>query len=230
MAPDLNKLMRQIAYHFNDMQLLQAALTHRSVTGNNNERLEFLGDSIINFIIAKTLYELYPKAREGHLSRIRANLINGDTLAELAREFDLGEYLQLGPGEMKSGGRKRTSILADAFEALIAAIYLDSDMLTCERLVIHWFSPRLQEEQVVEQLKDPKTRLQEYLQANKFPLPNYEIVDITGESHDQTFHTKCHVEGIDLVTTGSGSSRRRAEQVAAEAFLTQLFEKVSVDE
>lgn len=219
---DLLQLSEKLGYTFKDIQLLDAALTHRSVKPDNNERLEFLGDSILNFVIAEALYKKCPDATEGELSRMRANLIKGETLAELAIEFDLGHYLRLGVGESKSGGHRRSSILADAVEAIIAAIFLDSGISICRRKVLSWYHSRLNKPFLMKKLKDPKTRLQEHLQAKKFPLPDYTIDDITGEAHEQEFHVHCAVKGIEEITYGSGSSRRRAEQEAAENFLLFL--------
>lgn len=202
--------------------LLQAALTHRSVKGKNNERLEFLGDSILNFIIAAALYEKCPHAKEGELSRLRANLVNGEMLAEIAQEFELGQYLQLGPGELKSGGARRKSILADAFEAIIGAIYLDSNMLQCQEHVLSWYRSRLADFSQWETSKDPKTRLQEFLQGRKLPLPIYSVILIEGKAHHQHFKISCQVEGFSHITEGYGSSRRSAEQIAAQAYLDLL--------
>lgn len=217
------KLCKKLGYTFHHPALLQAALTHRSVKGKNNERLEFLGDSILNFIIAATLYEKCPHAKEGELSRLRANLVNGEMLAEIAQEFELGEYLQLGPGELKSGGSRRKSILADAFEAIIGAIYLDSDMKHCQERVLAWYQTRLTDFTRFEVTKDPKTRLQEYLQGRKLPLPIYNVISIEGKAHHQHFKVSCEVEGNSHITEGSGSSRRAAEQIAAQAFLDFLI-------
>lgn len=219
MKIDYNILCDKLGYHFNDKGLLYSALTHRSVDANNNERLEFLGDSIVNFLIAEALFHRFPKAKEGHLSRLRASLVKGETLAELAQELELGGYLSLGPGESKTGGHRRSSILADAIEAIIAAIYFDSDLETCRKLVLTWFESRLAKTSLDQNLKDPKTQLQEFLQGKKYPLPTYNIVKAEGEAHKQTFYIECVVEGISYTSEGVGSSRRRAEQEAAEIFL-----------
>lgn len=224
MGASLETLQQAINYHFEDVNLLHAALTHRSVRGNNNERLEFLGDSVINFIIAAEIYAMFPRAREGDMSRLRASLVKGETLAKVAKEFNLSEYLILGIGEQKSGGAYRASILADAVEAIIGAIYLDSDFETCQQKVLTWFADRLKNSSLKKNLKDPKTLLQEYLQAHKFPLPSYEIVKITGEAHAQTFYISCKVTGIETITEGIGASRRKAEQDAAEQLLVVLNE------
>lgn len=222
MRTDYSKFYQKLGYTFQDEQLIGAALTHRSVKGNNNERLEFLGDSILNFIIAEALYVRYENALEGELSRLRAALVRGDTLAAVAIELDLGNFLRLGPGELKTGGQRRGSILADGLEATIAAIYLDGGIKICTGLVLNWFADRLASVSKVAALKDPKTRLQEFLQAHKYPLPCYDITDTEGDSHNQTFTIKCQVDGLSLSSEGRGTSRRRAEQQAAKAFLEAL--------
>ncbi|MDE1460437.1 ribonuclease III [Spartinivicinus poritis] len=215
-------LFRKLGYSFEDESLLLLALTHRSYAGGNNERLEFLGDSIVNFIIAEALYQQFPQAKEGQLSRLRAKLVRGATLAKIAKEFGLGDYLRLGSGELKSGGFRRESILADALEALIGAIYLDNGLDTCRERVLAWFAPRLEKLSLDDTQKDPKTRLQEYLQAKQLALPVYEVVDIKGDAHDQTFTIECVVAGLAEKTKGIGSSRRGAEQEAARHALQQL--------
>ncbi|CAM4425780.1 MAG: Ribonuclease 3 [Legionellaceae bacterium] len=225
-------LSQKLGYYFQQSQLLNYALTHRSVPGNNNERLEFLGDSIVNFVIAKALYELFPTAKEGDLSRIRATLVKGDTLAELAQEFNLGDYLILGSGELKSGGFRRKSILADAMEAIIAAIYLDGGMDACQKCILRWYDSRLVS--VTEfvslkvPLKDPKTRLQELLQKKKLELPIYTITSIKGEQHEQIFHVTCQIEKYNYVTEGIGKSRRDAEQEAAKKYLDHLLDYIDI--
>lgn len=223
-SPTLKLLSKKLGHTFNDDSLLEAALTHRSVRGLNNERLEFLGDSILNFVIAEALYQAAPKAREGELSRLRASLIRGETLAQIAQEFQLGNYLRLGPGELKSGGFRRHSILADAMEAVIAAIYLDAGLTKCIELIRIWYKDRLQQGLAITlaEHKDPKSRLQELLQSKKLELPSYEVVAITGEDHAQIFHVRCRVTGLSLVTEGIGNSRRAAEQTAAQHFWESL--------
>lgn len=209
-------LCRRITYSFKDFSLLELAMTHRSVSGfKNNERLEFLGDSIINFIIAEELYRSYPQLKEGKLSRLRAQLVRGETLAELSRKYQLGDCLILGSGELKSGGFRRDSILADAFEALIGAIYLDSGLDKCQSLVLGWYSDLLANLLIDEPQKDPKTLLQEYLQAHKKALPIYKVSSMDGAAHEQVFTVECLVEGVEKPTLGTGSSRRQAEQEAA---------------
>ncbi|MFL1406101.1 ribonuclease III [Marinobacter sp. M1N3S26] len=220
--PDLDRLQRRIGYTFHDPELLMLALTHRSFGNQNNERLEFLGDSLVNMIIAEHLYHHFERAREGQLSRLRARMVKGVTLAEIGREFELGQYLRLGSGEKKSGGFRRDSILADAVESIIGAIYLDSGFDTCRQQVLHWFEKRLQRLDIQDTQKDPKTRLQEYLQSRQFPLPRYDVISVDGEAHAQTFHVSCALPSLDRQTTGVGSSRRIAEQQAARAALQQL--------
>ncbi len=216
---DLEQLSKRLGCKFSNNEILEKALSHRSVRGINNERLEFLGDSIVNFIIAEALFSKFPDEREGQLSRLRSTLVRGDTLAELAKEFELGEFIRLGPGEMRSGGQLRPSILADTFEAVIAAVYIDAGMEVCREKVLDWYSERLDKVSVDECHKDPKTQLQEYVQARGLPLPNYDLVQTTGAQHQQTFHIKCTVDGLDYEAQGTGTSRRRAEQVAAEDFV-----------
>ncbi len=218
----INQLAKKLGYTFNDISLLENALRHRSVRGSNNERLEFLGDSIINFVIAEALFERCPHAREGELSRLRAYLVCGETLAELAQEFYLGQYLQLGAGELKSGGAQRKSILADALEAIIAAIYLDSTMEICRQQILRWYELRLLNALQMNNPKDPKSRLQEYLQGKKLPLPAYVILAITGEAHQQSFEISCEIADLKVKTQGSGSSRREAEQQAAQKAIEVL--------
>lgn len=220
--PDLDELQRRIGYQFKQPERLLLALTHRSFGNQNNERLEFLGDSIVNMVIAEHLYQYFEKAREGQLSRLRARMVKGVTLAEIGREFKLGQYLRLGSGELKSGGFRRESILADAIESIIGAIYLDSDFYTCREQVLRWFEQRLKRLDIQDTQKDPKTRLQEYLQSRQFPLPNYDVISVDGQAHNQTFHVSCALPSLDRKTSGTGSSRRIAEQEAARNALKQL--------
>ncbi len=217
----IENLMQKLNYKFNNSTLLQAALTHRSVRGHNYERLEFLGDSLLNFIIAEALYHNFATGKEGDLSRLRASLVKGETLAEIAQEFCLGDFLRLGPGELKSGGFLRKSILADALEAIIGAIYLDSNFDICRQKVLNWFALRIKEIHLSLQ-KDPKTRLQEYLQSKHLSLPQYKILTVEGEAHAQVFHIECKVPGLQFVTKSVGESRRKAEQLAAEKYLDLL--------
>jgi len=220
--PDLNEVQRRIGYQFKQPERLLLALTHRSFGNQNNERLEFLGDSIVNMVIAEHLYDHFEKAREGQLSRLRARMVKGVTLAEIGREFELGRFLRLGSGELKSGGFRRESILADAIESIIGAIYLDSDFYTCREQVLRWFEHRLTCLDIQDTQKDPKTRLQEYLQSRQFPLPDYDVISVDGEAHNQTFHVSCALPSLDRKTSGTGSSRRIAEQEAARSALKQL--------
>lgn len=222
MQTDISKLCKNLSYQFKDCSLLRAALTHRSVCATNNERLEFLGDSIVNFIIAEIIYDKFPKATEGELSRLRANLVKGETLAEIAREVSIGQYLVLGPGELRSGGETRQSILADTLEAIIAAIYFDAGMKACQLAVLQLFAQRLQQASIQDELKDDKTQLQEYLQARRFPLPTYQVISAKGDAHKQIFEIECTVLGFDYSSRGSGTSRRRAEQVAAKRYLKEM--------
>lgn len=213
--------MKQIEYCFKDKALLLNALTHRSVGQHNNERLEFLGDAILGMVIADELFHRFPECAEGEMSRLRASLVKGVTLSELARDLSLGDYLKLGPGELKSGGFRRDSILADAFEAILAAVYLDSDLETCRDLILRQLATRLDKASPETIGKDPKTQLQEYMQARHLPLPSYDVTDVTGKAHAQTFTVECKIEDGDIVTA-VGSSRRKAEQAAASQLLEQL--------
>ncbi|KAB0302748.1 ribonuclease III [Vibrio fortis] len=222
MNSPIDKLERKIGYQFKDTDLIHLALTHRSAAGKHNERLEFLGDSILSFVIADDLYHRFPKVNEGDMSRMRATLVRGHTLAELGREFALGDYLKLGPGELKSGGFRRDSILADAVEAIIGAIYLDSDTETIRGIILSWYKTRLEAIQPGVSQKDPKTRLQEFLQGRRNPLPVYTVANIKGEAHNQEFTVECKVAGVDKPVIGKGTSRRKAEQAAAETALEQL--------
>jgi ribonuclease-3 len=219
---DLHKLYQKIGYHFKDAHLLEAALSHRSIGDDNYERLEFLGDSALNFIITAELFCRYPKTHEGELSRFRASLVNGISLAALAQEFKLGDYLRLGLGELRSGGFQRRSILADALEAIIGAIYLDAGFMACQQIVLNWFSTRLNNVSTLTIPKDPKTQLQEYLQAHKMALPNYKVISVKGEAHSQIFHIQCTIDEVEHKTEGRDSSRRAAEQQAAKKMLMLL--------
>lgn len=217
----LEALAERLEHAFSDLSLLRQALTHRSAASHNNERLEFLGDSLLNFIIAEALFANHTQLPEGDLSRLRAHLVKGDTLAQIAREIGLSDYLILGGGELKSGGYRRDSILADAVEAIIAATYLDAGMDACQDLVLRLYRDRLKDVDPKKMGKDAKTRLQEWLQKRKAPLPQYEVLKISGPAHDQTFHVACHVEGLPPFEASAGS-RRKAEQLAAEKALDKL--------
>ncbi len=215
----------RIGHPFRDPGLLRQALTHRSAGAPHNERLEFLGDSIVNLLVAEALFARWPKADEGALTRARASLVCESALAAMARALELGERLTLGPGEMKSGGHRRDSILADAFEAVVAAIYLDAGFEACRARVLPWFDAPMAAVPVGKPEKDPKTRLQEWLQARQKPLPVYELVSETGDDHARHFRVRCRLTDPDLTTEGEGSSRRLAEQQAAAAAIEQLDSK-----
>lgn len=220
--PKNSNLAQALGYSFVNPDLLHQALTHRSFGATHNERLEFLGDSILNLVIAEALYEKFPAAREGDLSRLRASLVKGDTLAEVARDFNLGTYLRLGDGELRSGGQERSSILADAVEAIIGAIFLDTGFQPAREIVRQWFNVRMSHMSLAIDEKDPKTLLQELLQGRKKPLPVYEVVNVQGESHAQIFIVSCVVAYLEFETTGVGSNRRAAEKEAAEKMLALL--------
>lgn len=221
MADFLAPLLEKIDYQFKDIELLKSALRHRSAGFPNNERLEFLGDAILSAIIAEALFHHHPEAAEGELSRMRSILVNGVYLAEVAKELDLGPYIHLGSGELKSGGQYRTSILADAFEAIVGAIYLDSNIETCRDCVLKWYHQRIDNLKEVGAAKDPKSRLQEWAQSHKFPLPIYQVT-ASGKPHEQTFLVICRVEGLPHVAEGTSTSRRKAEQLAARHYLNLL--------
>lgn len=214
----------KLPYRFQAPALAQLALTHRSVGKPNNERLEFLGDALLGAIIAEMLYEVHPKASEGELSRLRAQLVNGVALAVVGRELELGDELKLGPGELKTGGFRRESILADAFEALVAAVYLDGGFAACRDVVRTLFSERIAA--LRRSSKDAKTRLQEWLQAGGWALPQYELTASHGDDHAKTFDVSCTIsEPLACSAASSSSSRRAAEQDAAEIVLNQLLEQ-----
>jgi ribonuclease III len=217
-----NKLQQRLGYSFSDPELLNRALTHRSHTGRNYERLEFLGDSILNFIIAEHLFHQFPAAREGQLSRLRARMVRRDTLADIAREWQLGDFLIMGSGELKSGGFERASILSDVLEAIIGGIYLEAGMAVVAERIVAWFETRLQVLTLDRSQKDPKSLLQEYLQAKQCPLPEYSIIGVEGKSHDQVFTVECVVTLLAEPVTGVASSRRDAEQLAARQALASL--------
>lgn len=213
-------LKDSLDYEFSDARLLELALTHRSVPGDNNERLEFLGDAVLDFVISEVVFQSHPLAPEGDLSRLRASLVNDASLAEIAARLGLGEQLHLGGGERKSGGHRRDSILADALEAIFGAVYLDTGFDAARQVIEHAYGDRLQEFPDVEELRDPKTRLQEWMQARQMGLPDYALLQVSGKAHRQTFEVSCSVG--DTMTSGSGTTRRNAEQRAAESMLEQL--------
>ncbi|MFT7388650.1 MAG: ribonuclease-3 [Candidatus Endobugula sp.] len=220
--PNLKRLQQRIGYQFVNESLLETALTHRSFSSINNERLEFLGDSLLGVTISQQLFKQFPDVKEGVLSRQRSGLVKGVTLAALAREFSLSDYLIMGSGELKSGGYRRGSILADAIEAIIGAVFLDSDIQQCQEVILHWFDERLQSLSLHDQLKDPKTQLQELLQSLRKPLPAYTVVNIEGASHEQRFTVDCEVALLDNAVTATAGSRRQAEQEAATSVLKLL--------
>mgnify|MGYP003672521241 CR=1 FL=1 len=222
MVKKLEKLQQTLAYQFLDPALAQLALTHRSASASHNERLEFLGDSLLGFIIAEVLHEKYVDATEGELSRMRASLVSKPALAAVARRLGMGAFLQLGSGELSSGGSDRDSILADSVEALIAAIYLDGGMKPCKAFVISMHQNKLSADVKKAKRKDAKTRLQEFLQAHGRALPEYKVVDISGAAHEQIFHVSCSLESMDIDAEGSGSSKREAQQQAAEKILESI--------
>jgi ribonuclease-3 len=216
-------LEKSLGYRFDDPNLLKQALTHCSAGSRNNERLEFLGDALLGCVIAAELFDRHPKAREGELSRLRASLVRRESLAELAQELEIGRYLRLGTGERKSGGHNRNSILADALEAVFGAIYLDGGFAACRRGILRLFSDRLAAAADPEALKDAKTRLQEYLQSRQMALPEYTVIEVSGEAHAQSFRVQCLLGDSRLAPTlGSARSRRQAEQRAAGKMLEQL--------
>ena len=218
----LERLQTVLGYQYQDASLLQQALTHRSAYFKHNERLEFLGDSVLGFIISDALFCKFPEVPEGDLSRMRATLVKGLTLAEIAREFELSECLILGPGELKSGGFRRESILADTVEALIGAMYLDSDIEKTRERVLAWYASRLATIKPGIGQKDAKTQLQEWLQGRKQALPLYQVVEVKGEAHNQEFTIHCVIEGLEQPVEGKGTSRRKAEQEAAQKALEQI--------
>ena len=221
----LHVLQNAFGYRFVDGSLLEQALTHRSVGSVNNERMEFLGDAVLGFVVAEAFYKRFPKATEGQLSRLRATLVKGKTLATLAREVDLGEYLVLGTGELKSGGHRRESILAGALEAIIGAVYLDGGMESASELVRGLLAEHISQLSPESVEKDAKTLLQELAQSHKLPLPLYNLVSVEGEAHKQVFTVACSVELLTQVTSGTGASRRMAEQEAAAKALAEITEQ-----
>jgi ribonuclease-3 len=208
-------LARQLDYEFSDPQLLERALTHSSKSAENNERLEFLGDSVLNLIISAVLYERYSRVGEGELTRVRAGLVKKETLAQLARKLQLGEFLRLGPGELKSGGFARDSILADSLEAIFGAVFLDAGIDCARAVILRLYSELLQSVTPETVIKDSKTQLQEYLQSHALATPVYNVVEVTGKAHNQNFRVECVVPTLEQPVEGVGKSRRAAEQEAA---------------
>ncbi len=219
---NLNLLQVELGYYFSDIQLLELALTHRSVSSNNNERLEFLGDSLINHVVAEHVYRKFPRISEGPLSRIRAALVRRESLAELGINLKIGEYLLLGAGECKSGGRHRKSILADAVEAVVGAIYIDGGFEIAREIILVLYSAKFSamSEDLAE--KDAKTRIQEYTQAKGLELPIYELESVSGDAHQPMYHVVCKINGSGQVGRGSAQSRQEAEQIAASLILSVL--------
>lgn len=218
----LSRLGVALGYAFRQESLLRQALTHRSFGNQHYERLEFLGDSVLNCSIARALYDAFPEQPEGTLSRMRANLVKQDTLAEIALNLKLGDYLQMGEGELKSAGFRRPSILADALEAIIGAIFLDAGFDEARATVLRLFAPIIAAIDPNASGKDAKTQLQEWLQGRRHPLPDYQLIHTKGEAHDQVFVVSCHIPALKMRTTGEGKSRRAAEQEAAMAVLKQV--------
>lgn len=223
----LAKVSKLFDYHFNNESLLSLALTHRSIGSNNNERLEFLGDSVLGMVISAELFQRFPEEDEGVLTRLRSSLVKGETLSEVASELNLGEYIKLGSGELKSGGFRRASTLADAVEAILGSIYLDSKkdfgIEKVEKIILKIFNERINQCEPSGVLKDPKTRLQEYLQAKNLTLPSYSVVSISGKEHLQTFKVSCSIEGFHNHVVATGASRRKAEQAAAQKALDTII-------
>lgn len=222
MKDPVDPLIDTLGYTFKDRRLLLRALRHRSAEGENNERLEFLGDAVLGMIISQELFQRLRDAPEGDLSRLRAQLVQKHTLARVARGLGLGQYLILGMGESKSGGAERESILADALEAVIAALFLDGGLEMCRERVVEWFAGELNDADLSSPPKDSKTRLQEFLQSRGEPLPDYRLETVKGKAHDQTFIVYCKVTLLAEATRGEGNTRREAEQQAAEQVLKNL--------
>lgn len=222
MSHSYDRLQDLLGYRFKRRELLGIALTHRSFSKANNERLEFLGDSVLSFVIAHLLFERFPEADEGQLSRLRAHLVKGAALAELARQYHLGEYLHLGPGERKSGGFRRDSILAGALEAVIGAVYLDGGFGVTRKFVDTVYRELLGPLTLAQGFKDPKTRLQEYLQGRGMNLPDYRLLSTAGDAHNQWFEVECTITDAKILTRGEGGNRRTAEQEAARNALALL--------
>lgn len=219
MSERFQPLYKKLGYSFRQEELLVAALTHRSAGSPNNERLEYLGDALLNWVIAEALCRLHPKASEGDLTRLRASLVREVALADISQTLELGDYLKLGAGEMRTGGFRRQSILADTLEAVLAAIYQDGGIETAQTVILHLYRTSLEQLPDAASLKDAKTRLQEFLQGQGLPLPDYEVIEVTGQAHKQQFRVSCLVPGRTQKAEGQGSSRRLAEQMAASRLL-----------
>ena len=221
-AKNFQQLQQRLQYQFSNLELLQLALSHRSHGSNNNERLEFLGDSVLSLVITDFLYHRFPTVREGDLSRMRASLVRAESLSEVAKNLQLGNEILLGQGEMKSGGHRRDSILGDTVEALIGAVYLDSDIESARACVLRWFADLLSTVEEVKPVKDAKTALQEFLQQRGHSLPEYKIINTGGEAHNRQFTVSCKIDLLDREFTATATSRRKAEQLVAEQFLATL--------
>ena len=215
-------LKQSFHYEFSDEHLLKTALTHRSAAGDNNERFEFLGDAVLQVIISEWIFEIRPDASEGRLSRLRSSLVKDSTLAEIAVELGVGEHLILGSGEKKSGGHRRSSILADTVEAIFAAVYLDAGFDAARKLIRKTYRKRVEELPESGELRDPKSQLQEYLQGRQLPPPDYRTENVTGKAHKQSFEVSCTINDLEQTTSGNGLTRRDAEQDAAGAMLTLI--------
>lgn len=224
MSDPYQTLCKDLSYEFKDISFLERALTHRSKSTTNYERLEFLGDSIVGFIIASELFALYPDLSEGKLTRLRAMLVRKETLAKLARSIKLGQHIKLGSGELKSGGFDRDSILADCLEAVFGAIYKDGTISDVSYVIKHLYKSTIQDIDPDSVQTDPKTKLQEHLQKNTKPLPEYNVFKITGQAHNQVFSVECSVSILDMPVVGTGTSRKKAEQDAAEKTLLKISE------
>lgn len=215
-------MKKSLHYEFSHERLLETALTHRSAVGENNERFEFLGDAVLQLVISEKVFHDRPDASEGRLSRLRSSLVKDTTLAEIALELGVGEHLILGSGEKKSGGHRRASILANAVEALFAAVYLDAGFDAARQVILKTYSKRIEELPEGGELRDPKSRLQEHLQGRQLPLPDYRTVKVSGKAHKQSFEVSCTISNLDLATNGNGMTRRDAEQDAANAMLARI--------
>lgn len=222
MQNNLQRLCRRLDYEFKTLAFLKQALTHRSASSDNNERFEFLGDSILSMIISHALFERFPEQNEGQLSRLRAHLVKGEMLAKIALELELGDYLYLGQGELKSGGFRRASTLADALEATFAAVFFDGGFAAVRHVILKLYQSRLDDPDLNNTLKDAKTQLQEHLQSKKLPLPEYTLINVTGEEHDQVFYVRCEIGDLKQSTEGHAETRRKAEQIAAKQLLQKI--------
>lgn len=221
----MNKLIKLLGSELMATDTFVRAITHRSAEGKHNERMEFLGDSVLGLIITTELYQRIPRASEGYLSRLRASLVNENALAGIAVELAIGDFLRLGPGELKSGGFRRKSIIADALEALIGCIYLEQGMEAAKKFVLTAYGERLDNLPAEDTLKDPKSRLQEFLQSRGYDLPEYNLIEVQGEAHRQTFTAECIVPKLNIRTVGTSASRRKAEQEAAGLAFQQVTAK-----